>query len=201
MRVIAGLAKGRSLKAAPGRTTRPTADRVKESVFGIIGQRVLVEVVLDLYAGTGNLGIEALSRGAERAVFVERGRSALAVLAQNLSATGFTEQAAVVPLDVLQFLAMGENRPSEWAGPFGLVFADPPYGFGLAEKTLRALSRFPVLLPGALVVFEHSAHDVLAEAYGPLVAFRREKYGETVVTFFRNAEVNPVENSGLPGEL
>lgn len=201
MRVIAGLAKGRALKAVPGRTTRPTADRVKESLFGIIGAGVLVEAALDLFAGTGNLGIEALSRGAGRAVFVEKDRRALAVLSENLAATGFAGQAAVAPLDVPRFLAPDGHGRAGWSGPFGLVFADPPYGRGLAEKTLSALSRFAGLTPDALVVVEHSAHDAPAEVCGALRAFRREKYGETVVSFYCNLEANPVEDRSLPGEL
>lgn len=204
MRVIAGLVKGRPLKAVPGRNTRPTADRVKESVFGIIGGRILVDAVLDLFAGTGNLGIEALSRGAGRAVFVEKDRRALETLSQNLASTGFAAaqgQASVAALDVLRFLTDGRCRRVEWTGPFGLVFADPPYGLGLAERTLSALRGFPGLAPGALVVVEHAAHDILAEAYGALDVVRREKYGETIVSFYRMLEVEPVEDSGLSGEL
>lgn len=184
MRVVAGQAGGLRLKAVPGRGTRPTTDRVKESVFGILGQRCLGARVLDLFAGTGSLGIEALSRGADRAVLVERDRAALRVLRENLESTGFTAQAEVWPRDVLSVLADAGCREVEKAGAFDLVFVDPPYGSGLAEVVVRRLGESGCLAPEAVVVAEHSNHQALPDRAGTLVLRRRQRYGETVVSFY-----------------
>lgn len=122
MRVVAGTAKGRRLVAPSGRTTRAATDRIRESLFAILEPLVGGSRVLDLFAGSGSLGIEALSRGAERVTFVERDRGALATLRSNLAATGLAERAAVVPADVAAFLGRAGA-----GGPFDLVFCDPPF--------------------------------------------------------------------------
>ncbi|HHW13801.1 MAG TPA: 16S rRNA (guanine(966)-N(2))-methyltransferase RsmD [Firmicutes bacterium] len=192
MRVVAGRAGGLRLKAVPGRGTRPTTDRVKESVFGILGERCVDAVVLDLFAGTGSLGIEALSRGAARAVFVERDRSALRVLRENLLATGFADRAQVWARDAMAILAGDGSGGGGAVGPFDLVFLDPPYGSGLAELAVRRLGeRADLLSPGAVVVAEHSNHQALPEKAGGLALRRRQRYGETVVSFYRTAVDQP----------
>ena len=148
MRVIAGTAGGMALRAPRDPGTRPVTDRVKETLFGILGERVLDALVLDLYAGSGALGIEALSRGAARATFVERGREAVAAIRHNLSKTGLEPSATVFGQDVMRFLA----HPTA-DGPYDLVFVDPPY----AERAILApLERLvPLLSPDASVVVKH----------------------------------------------
>ncbi|MGE5508892.1 MAG: 16S rRNA (guanine(966)-N(2))-methyltransferase RsmD [Chitinophagales bacterium] len=189
MRIIAGRAGGLKLKPVPGRNTRPTTDRVKESVFGILGERCVDARVLDLFAGTGALGLEALSRGAARAVFVEKQGSAVKVLHENLRATGLAGEAQVIAGDALAALgrlgAPGGRDAEAAEEPFTLVFLDPPYGTGLAEAALERLGAGGGLLaPGAVVVVEHSNHAVPAEQAGTLRLRRRERYGETVVSFY-----------------
>ena len=179
MRIIAGTAKGRRLKGPVGRATRPTPDRVRESVFSILGDRVPGSRVLDLFAGTGAMGLEALSRGAEKTVFVEKDPAALRVLESNVSACGFGERSIVVPSAVDRFLMRGD-----FGGGFDLVFADPPYGGEEGSLTLMALSKRAKSLPGSLVVLEHAPGDpVIQPPDLPVIDSR--KYGNTALTFFR----------------
>jgi 16S rRNA (guanine966-N2)-methyltransferase len=178
MRVIAGRLGGRSLSAPRGLGTRPTSDRVREALFSILGD-VTGAVVLDLYAGTGALGIEALSRGAERAVFVESARPALAVLRQNLRDLGLTGVATVLaqPVERARLLA-------EWS--FDLVLADPPYA-SVAEaaaslgRLAAAGPRF--LKPEGKVVLEHAGRDAPPDVIG-LVRVGTRSYGEASLSFY-----------------
>ncbi|MDE3111488.1 MAG: RsmD family RNA methyltransferase [Chloroflexota bacterium] len=147
MRVVAGEAKGRALVAPPASVTRAATERIRESLFAVLEPLLAGARVLDLYAGAGTLGIEALSRGAEHATFVERDRGALSALRRNLASTGFAGRSTVVARDVGAFLG---GAP---AGPFDLVFCDPPFAdvAGLSA-TLRSPGLRAGLAPGALVV-------------------------------------------------
>jgi len=177
VRVIGGTHRGRPIASVSGRGTRPTGDRVREAVFNILGGRLDGERVLDLYAGTGALGIEALSRGAGSAGFIDRDRAAVATVTGNLETLGLADRAAVVRRDLTR-------RP--WhlpAGPFDLVFMDPPYRLGLIPPTLAGLRAEDLLAPGARVVAEHGTDDPTPTAAGFTAADRR-RYGKTLVTFF-----------------
>jgi 16S rRNA (guanine966-N2)-methyltransferase len=183
MRVIAGTAKGRRLvAAAPG--VRPVSDRAREGIFSSLGGRVAGAHVLDLYAGTGAMGIEALSRGADRATFVDRARPATAAIGRNLEKTGFEELAEVVRESVDSFL-MREEVPG---APFDLVILDPPYRTPSAEVE-RALS----LAAGVLdptdwtVVLSRGARTSTHVVPLNWVAARRLEYGDSLVTLFRPA--------------
>jgi 16S rRNA (guanine966-N2)-methyltransferase len=178
MRVIAGEAGGIRLTAPRGSTVRPITDRVKETLFGILGERVIDAVLLDLYAGSGAIGIEALSRGAERAVFVERGREALDALRHNLERTRLADRAEVHAGDVMRFL----DRPS--ARGYDLVVLDPPY----TERAILApLERLvPHLASGATVVVKHFWRTELPEL-PELRAYRQRRFGETGLTFLERA--------------
>jgi 16S rRNA (guanine966-N2)-methyltransferase len=179
MRIIAGVFKGRRLAPVKGRT-RPTAAKVREAVFNILGFAVDGVRVLDLFAGTGALGIEALSRGAEAAIFVEDHPEALKALRRNLEDLGLQSQTKVWPLPVTTALkkmtAQGER--------FGLAFLDPPYGGGKATGALQALASLDLLSPGAQVVVEHSRRDTLPEASGRLRRTEVRRYGDTQVAFY-----------------
>ena len=172
MRVIAGSARGMSLTAPRGRATRPITDRVKETLFAILGDRVPEARVLDLYAGSGAIGIEALSRGAASVDFVERDRAALAALRQNLERTRLDGGLAHAA-DVERFLS-GEG------GPWDLAFLDPPYEVRDIVASLRAL--VPRLAPGALVVVKHFWRTELPVVEG-LAPSRERRFGETMLTF------------------
>jgi 16S rRNA (guanine966-N2)-methyltransferase len=179
LRIIAGALKGRILAPVQGRT-RPTAAKVREAIFNILGPLVVEAQVLDLFAGTGALGIEALSRGAVRAVFVEDHPGALKALAHNLETLGLRDRSRVLPLPAAaalrQLAAQGEQ--------FGLVFLDPPYGGGAAAATLGALVGSSLLLPEAWVVAEHSRRETLPESAGALRQRTLRRYGDTQVAIY-----------------
>jgi 16S rRNA (guanine966-N2)-methyltransferase len=172
MRVIAGIARGVPLTAPRGKNTRPITDRVKETLFAILGERVPDARVLDLYAGSGAIGIEALSRGAASAEFVERDRAALSALRANLERTKLT--GSVHEVDVERFLARAE-------GPWDLVVLDPPYETRAIVAPLRAL--VPMLAPSAAVVIKHFWRTEAPEVTG-LAVNRQRRFGETMLTFY-----------------
>jgi 16S rRNA (guanine(966)-N(2))-methyltransferase RsmD len=175
MRVIAGVARGVPLVVPRDRGTRPITDRVKETLFGILGDRVPDARVLDLYAGSGAIGIEALSRGATYATFVEKAPAALASLRANLERIGLGHLARVEASDVDRFL----RGPSD--GAWDLVFLDPPYEVRAIVAPLRAV--VPQLAPGATVVVKHFWRAEPPEVTG-LVPARQRRFGETMLTFW-----------------
>jgi len=178
MRVIAGEAKGRRLKMVPGSTTRPVAQRVKEALFGILGQEVLDARFLDLYAGTGSVGIEALSRGASLAVFVDQRRKAVAIIKDNLAHTGLGGRARVVRADVFAFLKKGD-----W-GPFDLIYVAPPQYKGLWAKTLRAVEEASLLAPSGLVVAQIHPKEYEELEMESLELADQRTYGSTMLCFY-----------------
>lgn len=174
MRVIAGTARGIPLGAPRDRSTRPITDRVKETLFGILGERVVDAQVLDLYAGSGAVGIEALSRGAAACTFVERARMALTVIRSNLERTGLGSGATVVGGDVLRWLEVPH------AHRYQLAFLDPPYA---VRDIVAPLDRLPSLLaPGATVVVKHFWRTPVPPPDG-LRLWRERRFGETSLTF------------------
>lgn len=181
MRVIAGVAKKRHLKVPSGWTGRPTADRVKESLFNILGGKVLDCAFLDLFAGTGNIGIEALSRGAKLAVFVEKDRRAAAAVGYNLKMTGFESRSKIVVRDVYQALAglQGEG------GGFDIIFLDPPYGQGFEVPVIKKVLELKLLASGGLVISESGKRETLPAHIGEVSLFRQERYGDTVISFYQ----------------
>jgi 16S rRNA (guanine966-N2)-methyltransferase len=186
LRVIAGRLKKKRLGPVPGRETRPTADRLRESIFAILGERVRGAEVLDLFAGTGAMGIEALSRGASAAVFVDLSRSAVAAIRKNLAACGLDSAARVLRWDASRNLACLRSEKNR----FTLVFLDPPYGAGLILPALGHLHRSGALAAGALLVAEHTAAEGIepgGSAPGAEAVFSpldRRRYGKTLVSFF-----------------
>jgi 16S rRNA (guanine966-N2)-methyltransferase len=179
VRVIAGEFGGRRLAAPRGRSTRPTSDRVREALF--MALEPLEDLhVLDLFAGSGALGIEALSRGAARADFVEPDLAARRVLQENLDALAIAERARVWPLR----LPRGLSTMKDVLASADVILADPPYGGDEARAILRALGEAGVK-EGARVVVEHHAKDALPEREGRLVRGRARQYGETMVSTYR----------------
>ncbi len=175
MRVIAGTARGIPLTAPRDRRTRPITDRVKETLFAILGARVPDSRMLDLYAGSGAIGIEALSRGATTADFVERDRGALTVINANLERTGLAAAARVHGREVERYLASATD------GPWDIVVLDPPYETRAIVAPLRAL--VPHLAPGASVVIKHFWRSELPTVEG-LEPARERRFGETMLSFW-----------------
>ena len=180
MRLTGGADRGRKLRAPRGSGTRPTASRVREAIFNILGP-VPDAPVLDLYAGTGALGLEALSRGASRVVFVERDARALAALGRNIRELGLGARAVVMGGKVSQSLA----RLATGADRFAWVFIDPPYASEEAQRTLDTLAGAGVLAPGAIIVVEHDKRRMPPESAGGLYLSDRRFYGDTGVSFYR----------------
>jgi 16S rRNA (guanine(966)-N(2))-methyltransferase RsmD len=176
MRIVAGSARGRTLLAPRGTGTRPTSDKVRGAVFNVLGQFFDGGAVLDLFAGSGAMALEALSRGFERAVCVESDRRAADVIRRNAEACGFAARVEIhrEPVD-----AALERLPR---GAFALAFLDPPYALG-PEAALALLA--PVLAPGALAVAEHDAGRAPLERYGALALTERREYGDTGVSIYR----------------
>ncbi len=186
MRITGGTLRSRALKAPKGLATRPTTDRVREALFGVLVSAGAVEGarVLDLYAGTGALALEALSRGAATAVLVESAREALAALRANISALGLDDRAEVVPGDVAHAM-----RRAVRAGPFDLVFADPPWAMvdaGHPAAVLSDLAQRGGIAPEGRVVLEHSARSPPIDVDG-LVRLDGRRYGDTALTFYKPA--------------
>ena len=195
VRIIAGTAKGIRLKTPKGMNTRPTADRVKESVFGILGVALIDAEVLDLFAGTGNLGLEALSRGAAAATMVDKNIQSVKIMLENAILTDLARAAVICREDVMAAL----RRLQTTGKSFDLIFCDPPYNLGLAPKVLRELDAIDVLRAGGVFILEHSRHEKLPEELKRIVAYRSEFYGETVVSFFIKQEGSNSENCSVPG--
>ena len=173
MRIITGSARGCKLKTPKGQDTRPTADRIKESLFNILGTRVLDRQVLDIFAGTGNLGLEALSRGAAEAVFIDQATAAL--IRENAEYTHLVAQADILRGDVFQhlqrFLTIGRR--------FDLVFCDPPYHKGLWERALQFFDTTELLAPEGILVVEHGRDENKLPELKRLERVRNQTYGST----------------------
>ncbi len=178
MRVITGKARGVALKTPDGMKTRPTADRVKEAMFSIIQFDIPGAKVLDLFGGTGQLGIEALSRGAESAVFVDAGEDACKLIKENLKRTRLEGQGRVVRSDYLAYL----NRCRE---KFSIVFLDPPYAEVFLENALKKLMEIDILQSGGIIVAERPLEKDLDLELTGFTRSRDYKYGKTLLTIFR----------------
>jgi len=183
MRVVSGTAKGRRLKAPAGRRTRPTSDKVKEALFDLLEIEKRGCLVLDLFAGSGALGIEALSRGARGAVFVEQDLLALRFLRTNLEKCSMLDRAKVVKADAIRFLQRGSSGTR-----FGVVLADPPYEKGLALRCLWAVEKGEWLEKEGVLALEHSIREELPESSEALVRMKLRRYGETCISLYEMAK-------------
>jgi 16S rRNA (guanine966-N2)-methyltransferase len=182
MRIVGGTAGGRSIRAPRGQATRPTSDKVREAIFSILGSPPEGARVLDLYAGSGALGLEALSRGAESCVLVDRAAQAIRTALDNARTLGFEEQVRAVRGDVLSVLP-------RLVGPFHWIFVDPPYASDQAGATLSALGgpQAAVVAPHGVVVVEHDRRHVPDDRVDGLRRRDLRRYGDTEVSFFERS--------------
>ncbi|MGC8740365.1 MAG: 16S rRNA (guanine(966)-N(2))-methyltransferase RsmD [Candidatus Sumerlaeaceae bacterium] len=181
IRIIAGEKKGFVLKTPRGTDTRPTLGRVRESLFNILRHEVVGATVLDLYAGAGSLGLEALSRGASHCTFVEQADRALAALQSNIAKLSYEQRCRVFRANVLRWLEM--QKSTGWPR-YHLVFSDPPYDSGDAARSLEYVAVHLPFEPSAVVVIQASPREELAESYARLRRFRKENYGDTSLHFY-----------------
>ena len=179
MRVITGTARGRKLVTPEGLDTRPTTDMVKESIFSIIQCEILGARVLDLFAGSGQLGIEALSRGAQSADFVDSDRRAITAVRQNLDSTGFADRARVYPMEAQTYL-------SGAAGRYDIAFLDPPYHHGLAAQALPEVAKR--MESSGVIVCETQRDEELPEEVGGFRLYRTYRYGKIMLHVYRGRE-------------
>ena len=195
MRVVSGSARGCKLTPVPGLTTRPTTDRVKENVFNLIQNEVRDAEVLDLFACTGQLGIEALSRGAAHCDFVERDGAAYNTVRKNTEAARVSARAALHRTEADAFVALAAKRR------YGLIFLDPPYGGKILENALLQIETFDILSTNGIIICESAVGDVFRHGFETV---RSRRYGATLITVLRlrdggTDETN--ENSDLSGQL
>lgn len=180
MRVIAGEFKNRRLRMPVGVRMRPTADRVKEGMFSVLGADLNGRIVLDLYAGSGSLGIEALSRGARHCTFVETHRQCLRALAENLLALGLKARSRIVRSPVEKALGRGAGTGTK----FDICLADPPYFQGDTKNLLQLVVSSAILTPSALLVVEHHRDTTIPGIQGALELRTTKRYGDSAVSFF-----------------
>ena len=206
MRIIAGSLRSRTLEAPPGLATRPTSDRLRETLFNVLAPRIQGASFLDLYAGSGAVGMEALSRGARAVTFVERAPAALSVLRANLAKLGIATGFRIQPGSVGAYLRRQEagQKPAREAGrkpapptAFALVFLDPPYDAAqeyAATLNLLGASQAGLLAPGALVIAEHRRKERLEERYGRLERTRLLEQGDASLSFYAAGETIAAES-------
>ncbi len=179
MRVITGSARGRMLKELEGMETRPTTGKVKESLFSILQFDIEGRRILDLFAGTGQLGIEALSRGARECVFVDARKDAVALIRDNLKVCNLSDKARVHQGDALSYLKSGEK--------FDIIFLDPPYASGLLEKALFSVTEFDICREHGIIVAESAADTVLPKVSAPYALYREYRYGKIKLTVYHRS--------------
>lgn len=187
MRVIAGTHRGRRLQGPQGAALRPTSDRVREALFSILGNRIPESRVLDLYAGTGAIGIEALSRGAAQVTFVESRAESLTLLRQNVSTCQLGSHVVIQARTVQQFL----SRQELWTGPYDIIFADPPYDATYELEGIFSKISTTLTTPDAWLIVEHASKMVLPQQFGPSSFTRRYAYGDTALSIFTFPDLVP----------
>lgn len=184
MRIISGTCRGRKLISLEGREIRPTADRIKETVFNILGTRVKHARVLDLFAGTGALGLEALSRGAVHAVFVDTSAAACRIILQNIDHCRFSRQAHLIQQDLFSAL----HDPAITSRCFDLIFMDPPYDRGYVEKIFERREIADLLSKDGILVVEHAPREILPPSLNRLDILRQKKYSRTTISFLTRTQ-------------
>lgn len=180
MRIITGSARGKKLLALEGLETRPTADRVKEALFNILQFRIEGRRFLDLFSGSGQIGLEALSRGAKEAVFVEKSKKAIGIVQRNVENTGFQAKAELVCADAEMYLRGTLKQ-------FDVAFLDPPYQQGLLEPALLAVSE--KMTAAGIIICEHSAREALPEKAGEFIKMKTYRYGKILLSAYTHEAV------------
>lgn len=182
LRVISGSAKGHGLKTVKGGTTRPTSDKVKGALYNIIAAYVEGSTVLDVFAGTGSLGIEALSRGAASAVFFDKSPICCGIIKDNLQHTKLADKALVYNVDY----AAGIKKVHQEGHKFDIIIMDPPYNKNFIQEALKLLTINDIIVDDGIIIAEHSTMDKLPESCGKLKVIDTRKYGDTMITIYKD---------------
>ncbi len=181
MRITAGELKNRKIKSREGRETRPTLERIKEAIFSIIGDKVEKALFLDLYSGTGNIAIEALSRGAARAVMIEQDKDALRIIIENLNNLGLDRRARAYKNDVFRALEILGRKNEK----FDIIFLDPPYKENITTDTIKKLSEIGLLEKDGIIISEHSVYEKLDNKIDNFVKYDERDYNKKIVSFYK----------------
>ena len=183
MRIISGICRGRKLAQIQGYDIRPTSDRAREAIFNILGPGIRDSRVLDLFAGTGALGLEALSRGAKHVVFIDSAHNSCTTIQKNIALCKMTEKASMIHHDII-----GQPLPEVLVTePFDFIFLDPPYSKGYAEKTLDKEFFTDILAPKGIIIVEQSHGESLANEFSGLDIYRQKKYSKTLISFLKKS--------------
>jgi len=183
LRIIAGDLKGRRLKSLPKSKIRPTSDKVKGSIFNVLREEVEDKTVLDLFAGSGALGLEALSRGAKEVVFIDSNDKSVKLIKENLNILNFSDKGKVIKLDGISFLRRFKKSKEN----FQLIFCDPPYLKGMAQKLVDLISKLDCLEKNGILVLEHHKKEIL-QGEMDLILVKEKKFGDTIISFFIRKE-------------
>ncbi len=180
MKIIAGDAKNKRIKSRKGTDTRPTLGSMKESLFSIIAPYVHDSVFLDLFSGSGSISLEALSRGAKRAVMIEKDTEALKYIIENVNALGYEDRCRAYKNDALRAIEILGRKGEK----FDIIFMDPPYKEEVCEKVIRAIQKNGILADGGLIISEHHVFEELADEIGEFKKADERKYGKKCITFY-----------------
>jgi len=183
MRIIAGSLRGKKIESLPGLATRPLLGRIKKSLFDILGERIVDASFLDLYAGTGSVGIEALSRGAKYVLFIEKDTRLTRLIRENLRKCEMEKKAEVAEIDILSYNK--EGRKFSLLEQFDLIFAGPPFKLNLTKDTLDIIIKLHLLKKNGWVICQHHFKENVPEKKGFLCRFRKERYGKTIMSFYK----------------
>ncbi len=179
MRVVSGKARGLKLKSIESDSTRPTKDMVKEALFSMLLSYVDDATVLDLFSGSGAIGIEALSRGASKCYFNDNNKECIDVINENLEKAKFSDLAEVFHLDYLDMLKEVRNVS------FDIIYVDPPYNKGLGKKAIETISSYDLLKKNGVLVFETDTYEETPEMIGNYIKFKSKKYGRNIISFYK----------------
>ena len=189
LRIISGTAGGIQIKTPDTNKTRPTLDRVKESVFSILQPYIEDTRVLDLFAGSGNLGLEALSRGSVSAIFVDESKICKAIIEENIKRTRMEDKAQILLIDVFKGITLLATQGKQ----FDMIFMDPPYSRNFVNKTLQLLEKNDIIVENGLVAVEHHEDEQPPDVIGTLTKMRSKSYGDTIFTFYVREPFSGIE--------
>jgi 16S rRNA (guanine966-N2)-methyltransferase len=184
LRIIAGEAKGRSIISPLSKGTRPTSDRVKESLFNILGSRIPDSKVLDLFAGTGNLGLESISRGAEHCIFIDNNKESIKTIYENIRLLKYEGFCEVYLNDALSALSVLHRRGLV----FDIIFVDPPYHMDMIPGIIECIMSTSILKEGGIIAAEHDTKDIVPDNILNAVKFKSSVYGDTILSFYKTLE-------------